>query len=210
MKKYYNYSIGFHWIVFLCFLLPFFYDSCAEKKHEEALVIDTASVVTAPVIADTILITEVIDTSKTQINVSTAIDSSKTDKDADNNSNEFISQQLSKKYIFLEPILIPENDVYSGIACIIDAIPFIGLFATFISFLFFITSLIVKFIDKDARKVISLLDIIALIFLASAARMTSIFGNFERRWGFWVCLFCATALTIYDLYIIKIQKAQKS
>jgi hypothetical protein len=203
MKKFYKNSIRLHWVVFLCFLLPFFYDGCAEKKHEEAAT-DTDSVV-IPLMADTLLKTESMDTSNSQLTVSSSIDSSKTDDNTEENSKDYTSEKISNKHAFFKPFLNPEIGVYSGIACIIDDISSIYFFAIVISFLFLLTSIIVKFIDEDTRKVIVLLDTIALFFLSISGRFT-LNGDIETLWGFWVCLFCLTVLTLYDLYLIKIKK----
>jgi len=72
--------------------------------------------------------------------------------------------------------------------------------------LLLIISLIIKFMEPDARKTIVLIEIIALLFLYNAEPYT---WSSEKLWGFKVCVTSLVILIIYDFYIIKLTNNKK-
>jgi hypothetical protein len=123
------------------------------------------------------------------------------------NEDETPSKKFSSKFPFFRPILIPSTDTYTGIATVIDSVPYLIFFSSFVSFLLLTIGLMVKYIEIDARKTIFLLDISALICLIiSIPPILEFFGSFEKLWGFWTCVTILSLLAIYDLYMIKLYK----
>ncbi|MBE0393916.1 hypothetical protein BJQ96_03789 [Flavobacterium sp. PL0002] len=191
MKKKIKYSIFLHWMTFLCLCLPFFYTGCkkAEAPAEETVQIDTTSVTT-----------ELTNTLK--------IDSLVIDKEHKSIVNEeskpeekekTLSQTLSKKYTFLQPILVSKENTFSGFAMIIDSVSYITIFSIFIYFLLSILSLTIKYLDANAIKIIVLLDALALLFLIISEPI-GIFN--DRLWGLWIAIILFSTVTILDIYIL--------
>lgn len=206
MIKHFKFSKGLHWITFCCFFLPFFYTGCGpsykEKEAAEKAKQDSAATITSNSVKepkDSLTAKSFDITYNKQIASLSADTISKTE-------TKTPSQKIVNEFKILRPVLIPKEDTYTGIATVIDSIPFIAYFAIFISFLFLIISLIIKFIEKNARKTIVLLDVLTIIFLFIS---TPYSWNSEKLWGFWVATTFTIVLTIYDFYIIRHIKKHK-
>jgi len=209
-----KYSRLIHIVTMLSFLLPFFFNGCGQtaakkKKAEDKRIQDsienaqkyfdsTHVNLNQPDTIRQIKISQV-DTVKKQMSTNHA-DTIKNNADK---KSEYLSEEISKKYSFLSSILIPKADIHTGLATVIDTFRYINYFAIFISLLLLIISLTIKFVDVDAKKAIGLLDTIALIFLAITQ---SAFITSETLWGYWVCLTALICLTVYDLYLILLDK----
>jgi hypothetical protein len=191
MKKLFKYSRFLHWMTFLCLCLPFFYTGCkkAEAPAEETVQIDTTSI--NPELANTIK-TDSIAINKQQDSI--VGEESKIEK-----KEKTLSETLSKKYIFLRPILVSKENTFSGLAMIIDSGSYIVVFSVFIYFLLSILSLTIKYLDSGTIKTIVLLDVLALLFLIISEPI-GIFNN--RLWGLWVAIILFSTLTILDIYIL--------
>lgn len=225
MTKHFKYSKGLHWATLCCFLFPFFYTGCGpsagEKAAKEKATQDSSALyqtVIAPETnnADTAqqegALTKSVDTIVEK--TISQIDPSKepvpslhpeTTASEPEKESKNPSEKISNKFPFLKPFLIPKSDTYTGIATVIDTISFITFLAVFISFFFLIISLAIKFIEVSAKKTIAFLDILALIFLF-ISQPFSLGGDNEKLWGFWVALTFVFSLTIYDLYLIKLNR----
>jgi hypothetical protein len=143
-----------------------------------------------------------VDTSKDQVTSSQSNTTSSKQNPDDNPS-----EKISNKFTFLRPLLIPKPYTYTGIATVINSIyPVVCYCATFISFLFLILSLVVKFIDIGARRSVVLLDILGLCFLIISVP----FPYGDKLYGFWVAVTFASILAVYDIYIIKLNKRLKT
>ncbi len=194
MKKLKDYSKGIHVIAMCCFLLPFFQLGCQKEKPVEVAENDVSAVI--------------IDSSDLKIVDSSAIVKDKNIKQVvvkdavePEKKSEFISQQLSEKYTFLQPILVSDKDQFSGMAVVIDALSYISFFATFLSFLFLFFAFLLKFIEPKATRTIVLMDIIAFICLNISAPIDFFW---ERMWGCWTAIIVVIVLMIVDLYILKL------
>jgi len=214
MTKHLKFSKRLHWATLCCFLLPFFYTGCglsseekarAEKSKQDSIAAATVNVNNTLIKpADTTIQNNIPqkDTSNTQVSiVHPDTTTSKSEKES-----KSPSEKISTKFEFLRPLLIPKEDTYTGLATVIDSVPFICFFSVFICLLFLVISLTVKFIDLSARKTIVLLDTFASIFFFIARPYS---WDSEKLWGYWVALAFITVLTIYDFYIIKLSRARK-
>ena len=213
-----KYSRLLHIATIFCFLLPFFQTGCnwgpsaAERRAAENKRIQD-SIENAQKYSDSTDLnlnnshdtieqsdTPQVDTVNEQVSINNADTvHKKVDKKSD-----YLSEEIVKKYEFLSPILIPKEDIHTGLATVIDIIPYIPQFSIFISFVLLIISFIIKFVDVESKKTfIGLLDSLALIFLVITQ---SAFIFSETLWGYWVCLTALFLLTIYDLYLIWLDK----
>ncbi len=190
-----NKSLLLHYFVFLCFLFPFFYTGC-EKEVEnenksEIISIDTLGasdrIDYKYAITDTIasVLTDKVKQNETS-----------TDTSSRSNNENSTSHILVDKYPILGIILIPSSDSYSGLATVIDTIQYFPFFSTFLSFLFLILSLAVKYMDSSSKRVIIMLNICALVTLFVSKYLSY---NCENLWGYWTCLVMIGILTIYDI-----------
>ena len=205
-----KYSRLLHIATIFCFLLPFFYNGCNmvsaadKKKAEDKRIQDSIENVCRSIdslnalksYADFIKSdTAQNDTIKKQI--------LKVISDTADKKSQYLSEEVAKEYKFLKPILIPNENIHTGLATVIDTFPYITNFSIFISLLLLIISLTIKFIDVNSKKSIGLLDILSLIFLSITQ---SGFFTSQTLWGFGVCLTVLILLTIYDLYLIWLEK----
>lgn len=115
------------------------------------------------------------------------------------NKPDNFSEIISDRLPFLKPVLVSKENIYSGIAIIIDLVEVIPYLIILVSFLLLVLSFIVKFIDKSALKSIVMLNFIALISLFFS-RPASLF--YETLWGFWIAYTFVFTLTVYDFYIM--------
>jgi|GEM_PF-2284345 hypothetical protein len=200
MKKLSNYSKKIHVVAICCFLLPFFYVGCDDDKKK---VIETADTVSATVLADSIAEKQEDSSVVIQDTIieQTVIIDTVTTQENDEEKSDLISIQISKKYTFLQPILVSNNNnTFSGIATVIDGLYRTPFFATFLSFLFLLLGLLLKFIEPQATKAISLMNIIAFAALTISVPM-ALYS--ERLWGYYVALIVVGILMILDLYILR-------
>lgn len=187
-----NYSKIIHTVALLCFLLPFFYTGCEPAKQSES-----PSDTTTIFVQDTLEIDSLNnypeDTTKSVVQSDTI--SSNNSKESEN-----ISQEISKQYPLLKPILVPKEDTFTGLAILIDTSFYIPLFATFLSFLLLLIGLAAKFIDSKAQGTILLLDLVSLLFLFIAEPNLWVTKNL---WGYWGAIGFIICLSVYDFYIIR-------
>jgi len=201
MKKLQTFSFHLHWVTLCCFLLPFFYDSCTNEKKPEEAFIDT-SVVVVPV--GTTLDSMSQKNNSVDSTKITSIDTTATEPT--NQKDELLSETIIKKYPILEPILIPDTGIHTGLATIINTIKFLSLFVATITFLLLSIGLLAKLIDKNAVKTFLLLEICAIGFLLIAC--PPFFGH-DKLWGYWLCILCMSTITILDAYIVYKQKRKE-
>lgn len=198
MTKHQKYSRILHWVTLCCFLLPFFYTGCRQNVEEYAPpgkeLKDSIEFKANQTITST---QDSVFEQSTDTNPDT-LSTQLSDTTVSNSKNESFtpSQEISYKYKFLRPFLVSKEKTFSGFAILIDSIIIIPYFAVFISFLFLIISLAVKFIDRNANKVIVLLDFLALISLFFSEPYSLIS---EKLWGFWIALIFVLILTVYDI-----------
>ena len=201
MKKLQTFSFHLHWVTLCCFLLPFFYDSCTNEKKPEEAFIDT-SVVVVPV--GTTLDSMSQKNNSVDSTKITSIDTTATEPT--NQKDELLSETIIKKYPILEPILIPDSGTHTGLATIVNSIQFVPLFAPTITFLLLLISLFAKRIDENGMKIFLILEVFATAFLMIARPP---FFSYDLLWGYWLSLFCISALTIIDAYIAYKQKREE-
>lgn len=231
MTKHCKNSKRLHWATLCCFLFPFFYyTGCGgptkaeleakAKATQDSIAAAEAANKTAKVQSSTASIAPTktikidsiseknstlnLEDSTVENNIS-KIDTldknpltSKSEKDT-----VFDSKELVEKYNYLRPILIPKPYTYTGLASIIDSNLVYDYVAIFISFFLLVLCLIIKFIDTLAKKTILLIDIFALFFLFVFPLHSD---GFQTLWGYWVTLTFILILTIYDFYILKLNK----
>lgn len=180
-------------MTFLCLCLPFFYTGCkkAEVPAEEMVQIDTTSI--KPELAKTARRDSKAINKQQQ---SIVEEESKTEE-----KEKTLSEKLSKEYTFLQPILVSEENTFSGLAIIIDSGSYISFFSVFIYFLLSILSLTIKHLDYQAIKSIVLLDVLALLFLIVSEPIAS-FNDSSRLWGLWVAIILFSIVMILDIYIL--------
>jgi hypothetical protein len=208
MTKHQKISRIFHCVTLCCFLLPFFYTGCRQNAEENATYskeiqdsIEFKANHTSPYTQDSVseqtgdTITDTVSTQLSETTVSNSKSESFTP-----------SQDISKKYMFLRPFLVSKEKTFSGIAIIIDSVLIIPYFAVFISFLILLIGLTIKFIDRNARKGIVLLDFLSLIFLFFSQPYSLIS---EKLWGFWIAIIFILVLTVYDIVSIRLDKHLK-
>jgi len=202
-------SKAIHWLAVLCLLLPFFYTGCnREEKEEETVTPDTALVVaedTATVVAeDTAMMTppdtNVIAESVTPEPVDTATPA-KSNKEAD-----VLSEELTEKYPWLKPILIPKEDTSTGLAVVLDSGFYFPLFGSFVFALLLVMGLLIKYLNRKALNIHLLLDLMAIAALLLAHPIA---WNMERLWGFWVTLGVVSVMTLYDILVLAFHSGRK-
>jgi hypothetical protein len=212
MRKYDRFSKVIHTAVLCSFFLPFFFTGCGNKKQDDGSEID-ATENTANLETTTTEDTSSINYTSTIVeNQTPKVDSSNKESNlviTDSNSSlnqmkpKYISERICNTFEFLRPLLIPELNTYTGIGVVIDSIPATPFFSAFISLLFLFISLLIKYIEKNARISIVLLESLALIFLIMA---TPYSFTSHKLWGYAVALVLIAFLIVYDLYIIRINK----
>jgi len=94
---------------------------------------------------------------------------------------------------------ISKKDTFSGLAMLIDCASYIVFFSIFLYVLLSILSLTIKYLASNGTKIIALLDVLSLFFLA-ISRPVGLFDN--RLWGFWIAIILLSTLTILDIYIL--------
>ncbi len=194
MIKHLKYSKGLHILILCCFLLPFFNASCEsilkEEMEETEMIMAEKSEKGDTVIS----VTDSDNVTEENVILPTSDSTNNTSKKKDDLS----SLKIVDKFPILKPVLTPDKDIFTGLATVIDSFPWIIFISTPIAFLFLIISLTAKIIDKNARRTIVFLDILAFGFLLIAH---SISFESERLWGVWVTISLIGILTIYDIYI---------
>jgi hypothetical protein len=218
MTKHFKYSKGLHWVTLFCFLFPFFYTGCGPSAKEKAA-LETAEQDTIVSLKMQKEIEKTDSLNKTSIGSTIEKDSAEFDRLTENTSilrtdtttsktekdSETLSLKISNKFEFLRPILVPKEDTYTGIAVVMDGIPLIPFLGIFISFLLLIISLIVKYMDHNARKTIVLLDILVIISLYISEPYSF---DSKKLWGYWVAMTLVCVLSLYDLYIFRRLKTE--
>ncbi len=193
-------------------------DSIAEVEVAKAKANAEKALVDTDLMKQTDSIMAAIDSAKgnneAELNDSMAIAAAeKVDNTVSNSDNPLIPKSpiddktLADKIVnrvpFLAPVLVPKEDTYTGIASVINLIVLTEYIAIYISFLLLLICFTIKFIDKEARKTIALLDVLAtvLLFISKAGNLTS-----HILYGYWMAFSFAVILTAYDFYIMRINK----
>lgn len=219
MKAHSVKSILLHIVTICCFCTPFYLNTCSvfrEKKTEEAAIDSTAFATDAVVVADSTFQSTSIEPSNDSINnviifkmdsVEIAKNDSIQKTKPEEDKKELLSEYISRNYPFFKPILIPNDEVFTGLASSIDALKYISYFACFISLLFLFLSLTIKLVDENAKLSIVIIESLALIILASSKLISF---DFDYLWGFWLTLFLILALLCYDIFILNKLNPKKS
>ena len=126
---------------------------------------------------------------------------------AENDKDEISSKRIVKKYPLLKIILMPNKNTYTGLATIINTIPFVSLFASTITLLLLLIGLLSKLIDKKAIKIFLILEICAATFLFIASPY--MIFDYEILWVYWMCMVCIIVLILIDAYILYKQKRKE-
>jgi hypothetical protein len=195
VKELLKYSKFLHWMTFLCLCLPFFYTGC-EKKTDAPAVEATQQIEVDSTNANLEKVDTVSITSKATNKPQNSVDNveSTTEK-----KEKTLSETLSQEYTFLQPILVSKEDTFSGLAMLIDCGSYIVFFSIFLYVLLSILSLTIKYLESNGTKIIALLDVLSLFFLA-ISRPVGLFDN--KLWGLWVAIIIFSAVTILDIYIL--------
>jgi len=222
MLKHYRYSKILHWLTLLCFFLPFFYTGCQENgKAKDEQQPDT-TIVGDTMVAIREKAIDTTDSSKTvnwesKAVVSDSLRSSANTQSSvpetyDSKEERTLSLQLTDSFTFLKPLLMPDKDIYTGIGIVINTFPLFLFIMIFISFLLLIISLLVKFIDRNARKAIVLIEALGLASMGFSYPFS--YGAFsldsERLWGYWICLVIFITMVVYDSILIRFKKESES
>lgn len=215
MKKHYRISRILNLAIILCFLMPFFYTGCGPSKAEleakEKWQSDSIASI-ANTITDTIIenkkdnlnqdsIAKIDDDAEKRM--SEELSSSNSDNDSENTT---VSAKISRQMPFLKPILVSNDDTYSGLALVIDSSSLIGYMSVSVSLLLLIISVLAKLIDQQSIKIITLLDFSSFVLLIVSQPISF---QFERLWGFYVTLIFSLILVFYDLYILKLKSKEE-
>ncbi len=229
MKKQYSYSKRIHFATLCCFLFPFFYTGCGEPSAEEKAAKEKATQDSVAAVAnaktgigattDTTFKMEVSVTSEEELAKEKSEQTkdtteqlvkpkqTETAKTSDQDKSTITpAEKICEQAPFLKSMLVPKENTYTGIAAVIDTGAYLFYFAIFLSFLLLILSLVIKFMEANARKAIVLLNTLALVALLVSIHFS---GYSERLWGFWTALSFMILLTAYDVAIIIIEKKLK-
>lgn len=201
MNLKHRYSRILHWIAVLSFLFPFLFDGCGNTNEKTKTSLDTI---------DTTFI-ECNDTANLDsIPVSSNDTFTSNETSQNSNKEKSLSEIISNKIPFAKLFLIPSEGNRSGLAIVIDTMQYIKYFGIFLSFLFLVFGISIKYLEAKAIKTILLIDILALIAISIYEPPPIILMNYEKRWGFWFYLIVISLITIYDLLIVKYHQRQKS
>ena len=213
LNKHYIYSKLLHLTTLCCFFLPFFYFSCcsgpskAEIEAKEKVKLDSLEAV--GVKKDTTdnytekHVDTTIQTKITKLDTSVQNNSSNYDTSKTEDKSGTLSKRICRKYMFFKPLLIPRENIYTGVAMAIDSFIFNFYVGTLVAFVLLITSLIVKLIDINARITNVLLEILVIIFFMLSYTKEE---DSYTLWGYWVCLSFVIVLTLYDVYVLILYK----
>ncbi|MFN8437845.1 MAG: hypothetical protein U0V72_09405 [Cytophagales bacterium] len=194
MTKLLKYSRTYHCLLFLCLSLPFFYTGCA---HKTEATVESTKVDSVNIVVDTSA--QVDKYSQTDTNLD-SVKSISRDQEINQNEEKLLSQKISIWSPFFKPILIPQTDTFTGLAMLIDSVANIQYFSFFLFWFLLCLSLLIKFIERNAFKVILLLDTLSLIFLLLAKPVAF---EFHRLYGVWVTIGFLLILIIIDSFILK-------
>jgi hypothetical protein len=218
MTEHYKISRRINWIVLLCFFLPFFeYKGCSgigfgqsseqkaaeEAAKEQAMQDSIAASKVAILETKSDTINQTVINQETEpveiINDTTSYQETKVEIKTTPEKDK-ISTLISNEHPILKPLLNIRPNYYSGIAYLLDTSAYLLIVFILFSFVFLTLCLIIKYIDKEARKAICLLEILSLGCLYYTPSYIWIEG-FDILSGFWISLLALTILTIYDIYI---------
>lgn len=180
-----------------CFLLPFFPQGCQQKMEESSI----ENTVDEESIDEEIVDEEIEDNAENTMESFplNAENKNEIDTETEEKNEEVPSMRIAQKSNLLRYVLRP-NDNYTGVATLIDLIPFINLgYGLGIAFILFFLALVIKF--KDFNNIFILLNVLGLIFL-SFSHSTDLFSS-KRLWGFWFCLAWCVLMIMYDLILLK-------
>ena len=202
MKTYKKFSRLLHVFCVFCFFLPFFFTGCGSETSTpvDSTAVDTNFIDTLRTPAFS-----TIDSSKlkSSLNVDSTTreieDSSKKVSNDSDKKDKGLSMEICEKYPFLSSLLMPVKDTYTGFGSLLDSIEYISFYSIVIAFIFLLFGLLIKFIEKEALRVICLVDLIIVVFLFLSV---GIGFQSESLWGYWVALSAHSILLLLDLYIL--------
>jgi len=191
-----KYSKFLHGISFLCLCLPFFYTGCKEAATEQP-VVDVKKEIS-------------VDSTNANLHTVDSISTNNTTQQAEkivtpkseikqNKKDETRSETLSKKYVFLQPILVSDEYTFSGLAIVIDLVENVPFFGIFLYVLLSVLSLIIKYLKTSGLKTIVLLDVLALFFLI-ISKPIALF--YDKLPGVWITIIVFAMVTILDSYLL--------
>ncbi len=126
MEKFDKYARIYHWLIFACFILPFFHTGCSDTANTPAYDVtssDSIETVSKPLQKDTI--GKVLSTVDSLHSNAVSANNSKEEQEEDN-----VSQKLIKLHPALKPILVPKKNTYSGVSVILDLYSVFWFFGT--------------------------------------------------------------------------------
>ena len=220
MNKHYKYSNILHLITLCCFTLPFFYSSCGPSAEEKMKMegrriqdsIDNVNGLTTTNNSDSIIeyanpaiVSENIDS----LQANDTIKPSLTESETFNNDKPY-SNTICIKYPFLKPILVPKENNYTGLASALNVFELIDLFSCFISLLLLLIAMLIKFIERNARKSIILIELFSFLFLFISQPNIQFTFSANVLWGYWCCLVCMGILVLYDMYLVLVKARHKN
>ena len=213
MKTYIKFSKLLHAFCIFCFFLPFFFTGCGSDVPS-GKVCDSTLVVADSNFVDTLRSPAFSSMDSLKLNSSLKMDSTiretedsskKVSSDSDN-KDKSLTMEICEKYSFFKLLLMPEEDTYTGFGSVINLIPHIPYYSIMIAIIFLLFGLLIKFIEKEAIRVICLVDLIIVLFL-----FLSLGIGFQSLslWGYWVALSAHSILLLLDLYILVKSKSIK-
>ncbi|MFM7766123.1 MAG: hypothetical protein ACKO6I_10750, partial [Sphingomonadales bacterium] len=189
--------------VLLCFALPFFFHKGC--KEESNITSGEPKEQTAQVSDDTMKsgMDSLSQFSLDSMNISVENQPADTVATASQGANDNIGEpnDAFMKSGVWKLFFEPKKDHFTGFAEIYRTLFAFRYVIIIFAFILLILSLAIKFMEREARKSILLLQIFALLSLIFYSPAAS---NFDRLWGFWAELILLTGLIAIDYYQMKL------
>lgn len=202
-------------------MLPFFYSSCGGPSEEEKMKmeekriqdsIDNVIGLTTMNNSDSVIAYAnpvIVSENNDDIQENAAAKPQLTKNKTFNNDKPY-SNTICNKYPFFKPILVPKENNYTGLASALNVFEVIYLFSCFISLLLLLLiAILIKFIERNARKSIVLIELFSFLFLFISQPNIQITFNSNILWGYWCCLGCMGILALFDLYLVFLKETNK-
>ena len=183
-----RYSKLIHWLLVLSLLCPFFYSGCEEKKSEsiESTVAESQSEVTRTDTLEKAALPEV-----TRANEATEM------QDSDELST---SKKLSKKYPLGRWLLMPDENIYTGLGVFVDGLMLLPYVGVTVFVLLLLIGLVVKYKVGFVTQSLLYVEGVAAFMLGIAQPLQ---WPGLRLWGFWLALVLALILLGYDALLYR-------
>lgn len=186
-----RYSKLIHWLLVVSLLCPFFYSGCDEMKSERRENATAESVQSKAASADTLeAAPEPTVPSKEEVTET---------QDPDEFST---SKKLSEKYGFGHWLLMPDDNIYSGLGIFVDGLMLLPYVGVTLFVLLLLIGLVVKYKMAIVTQTLLYLEGAAAFMLAIAQPLQ---WPGLRLWGFWVALMLSILLLIYDCVLLRKQ-----